>query len=78
MTFPIAIGRTSLFQNLGLLGGIFHFYSNCNRTSCKQTVDTLIRRRVLRRLTLVSTACLRPTKRTLGCINDPITVLTHL
>ena len=31
---------------------IFHFYSNFNRTFCKQTVDTLIRGRVLYRLIL--------------------------
>ena len=33
-----------------LLGGIFHFYLNSNRTLFKQTVDicTLVRRRVLR------------------------------
>ena len=24
------------------MGGIFHFYSNSNRTFCKQTVETLI------------------------------------
>ena len=38
MNFPISISRTSLFQILGVLGGIFHFYSNLNRTFCKQTV----------------------------------------
>ena len=26
MNFPISIGRMSLFQILGVLGGIFHFY----------------------------------------------------
>ena len=40
MDFPISIGRTSLFQILGVLGGIFHLYSNSNRTFCKQTVET--------------------------------------
>ena len=30
-----------------MLGGIFHFYSNCNKIFCKQTVQILIRRRVL-------------------------------
>ena len=34
--FPISIGRTSLFQILGVLGGIFNFYSNSNRTFCEQ------------------------------------------
>ena len=40
MNFPISIGWTSLFQILGVLGGIFHFYSNSNRKLCKQTVET--------------------------------------
>ena len=44
----------------------FHFYSNLDRTICKQTVETLIGRRVMRRLVWVCTVCLRPTKRTLG------------
>ena len=26
MNFPISIGRTSLFQILGVLGGIFHIH----------------------------------------------------
>ena len=47
MNFPISIGRTSLFQILGVLGSIFHFYSNSNRTFCEKTMETLIRRRVL-------------------------------
>ena len=37
-----------------------------NRTFCKLTVETLIRRRVLRRPVWVCTVCLCPTKRTLG------------
>ena len=32
---------------LGLLGNIFHFYSYFKRNFCKQTVENLIRRRVL-------------------------------
>ena len=32
------------------LVGIFHFYSNSNRTHCKQSLKTLIRRRTLQRL----------------------------
>ena len=40
----------SLFPILGLFGGIFHFYSNFKRDFCQQTVENLIRRRVLRRL----------------------------
>ena len=31
----------------GLLVGIFHLYSNFNRTFCKETLETLIRRRFL-------------------------------
>ena len=40
----------------GSLVILFHFYPNFDRTICKQTVETLIRRRVY----------LCPTKRTLG------------
>ena len=43
MDFPALISRTSQFPILGVLGGIFHCYSNFNRTFCKQTVETLIR-----------------------------------
>ena len=43
-----------------------HFYQNSNITYCKQTVKTLIRSRVLRRLIWVCTVCLCYTKRTLG------------
>ena len=39
------------------VGSIFHFYSNFNLTFCKQLVETLIRRRVLRRLIWVCTVC---------------------
>ena len=52
-------------SNLGLLGGIFHFYSNFKRNVYKQTVESLIRRRVLRRLIWFCTVCPCPTKRTL-------------
>ena len=45
---------------------IFHFYSNLNRIFCKHTVETLIRRRILRHLIWICTVCLCPTKRTLG------------
>ena len=38
MVFPILINLTSPFPFQGMLGGIFHFYSNFNRTFCKQTV----------------------------------------
>ena len=45
---------------------LYFFYSDYDRTFCKVTVETLIRRRVLRHLVWVCTICLRPTKRTLG------------
>ena len=63
--FPILINWTSPFPDLGLLGGIFHFYSNFKRTFCKQMVEKLIRRRDLRRLIWFSTVCRCPTKSTL-------------
>ena len=66
MNFPISIGRTSLFQIIGVLSGIYHFYSNFKRNFCKQTVENLIRCRVLRRLIWFCTVCRCPTKRTLG------------
>ena len=48
-----------------MLGGIFHFYLSFNRKLCKQTVETLIRSRILWRLIWVCTFCLYPAKRTL-------------
>ena len=50
MNFPIHIDRTSLFQILGVLGGIFHINLKVHRIFCKQTVKTLIRCRVMWRL----------------------------
>ena len=47
MEFPSVMNLTSLFPILGLLGGIFHFYSNFKRNLSKQIVDNLIRRRIL-------------------------------
>ena len=66
MDFSIFINWTSLFRILGVSGVLFHFYSISNRNSCKQTVNTLIRRRVLWRLILVCTVCLCPKYWTLG------------
>ena len=66
MYFPILINWTSLFPILGLMGSIFHFYSNFDRNICKQTVENLIRRRVLRRLIGCCTVCRCHIKRTLG------------
>ena len=39
MNFPLIIWK-SPFRCKGLLSCIFHFYSNFNRTFCKQTVKT--------------------------------------
>ena len=65
MYFPIPINWSSPFPILGLLGGVFHLYSNFKRNFCKQTVENLIRRRILRRLIWCCTVCRCPTKRTL-------------
>ena len=66
MDLPTIISRTCTFLILRELEGIYHFYQNFNRKFCKQTVETLIRRRVLQRLIWVCTVCLCPTKRMLG------------
>ena len=44
--------------NFSVSGVLFHFYFIFYRNSCKQTVQTLIRCRVLQRLILVCTVCL--------------------
>ena len=36
MEFPVLVNWTSPFLFQGLLGGIFHFYSNFYSTACKQ------------------------------------------
>ena len=67
MNIPISIGRTSLFQSYGCWVFFhFNFYSNSNRTFCEKTVETLIRRRVLRRLIWVCAVCLCRITRRLG------------
>ena len=43
MESPTFIKWNSPFLIEGMLGGIFHFHSNFNRTFWKQTVETLIR-----------------------------------
>ena len=50
MEFPTVFNWTSPFPILGKFGGIFYFYSNFKRNFCKQTVENLIRCRVLRHL----------------------------
>ena len=62
----ILMNWTSSFPILGVSGVLFHFYSVSNRYSCKQTVKTLIRRRVLRRLIWVCTVCLCPKNEMVG------------
>ena len=59
MEFPTIINWTCPFP--GLLGGIFHFYSNFKRALCKQTVET---QNVASDLGLHCLLC--PTKRKLG------------
>ena len=66
MEFHTIINWNSPFLFKGVLGGIFHLYLSFNRKLCKQTVETLIRRRILWRLIWVCTICLCPTKRWLG------------
>ena len=44
----------------------FIFYSNFKRHFCKQTVENLIMRRILRRLIWFCTACRCPTEQMLG------------
>ena len=39
MNIPTSIDRTRGFQILGVLGGIFNFYSKVHRILCKQTVQ---------------------------------------
>ena len=55
MEFPSVINWTSPFPFEMLLGSSYHFYSNFDRTFCKQTVETLIRRHILQRLVWVTT-----------------------
>ena len=59
---PTHIRKTSSFSILGVLGGIYRFCSNFNRTFCKQTVEILIRCRVVLRLLLVCTVWMCATK----------------
>ena len=54
---------TGQFPIKGLLGSIFHFYSNLNRTFCKQTVENLIR---MWRMIRLFTVCRCPIKRMQG------------
>ena len=60
----ILINWMSPFLVLGVSG--VHFYFISERHSCQQTVHTLIKRHVLRRLIWVYTVCLSPIYWTLG------------
>ena len=62
---PTIINWTNLFRSKGLLGSMTQFHSNFESSFCKQTVEALVRLRILRRLIWVCTVCLCPTKRTL-------------
>ena len=66
MEFPIIINWTSPLPFKGLLGRYFLIYQSSNRIFFKQTVEILIRHRILWRLIWFCTVCLCPTKRTLG------------
>ena len=66
MYFSIFINWMSPFPFLGLLIGVFQFYSNLKRNFSLQTVENLIRCRVLRGLIWFCTVCQCPTKRMLG------------
>ena len=66
MKFPILIIWTNLFRILGFFGCKFLFHSNFKSTFCKQTVQNLTRRRVMRRLIWFFTVCRCPIRRTIG------------
>ena len=76
--FSILINSTCPFPILGLLCVIFHFCSNFKRHICKQTVEKLIRRRVLRRLIWFCIVWRCPTKRTLGIYGLMIGAITQM
>ena len=48
MKLPTFIKWTSPFSSSGLLGVVFHSYSNFNKISCKQPVESLIKHCSLR------------------------------
>ena len=53
-------------SDLMVVGLYFFIFIQTVIEHCKQILETLIRRRGVRRLILVCTVCLRPTKRTPG------------
>ena len=62
MDLSILIICMSPFRILGVSGVLYHFYLILDRKYFKQTVQTLIKRRVLQRLIWVYTVCLGPKK----------------
>ena len=65
MDYSILISWTSPFPILGAPGVIFYFYFILDSNFWNQTVQNLIRGRVLRRLIWIYTVCLGPQKGTL-------------
>ena len=63
LSYPYTLGE-SICQSRGVRCIFFQFCSICMWNSCKQTVKTLIRCRLMRRLIKVWTVCLCPTKGT--------------
>ena len=81
MKHPTCIKWTSPFSSLGLLGVVFHSYSNFKRTSCEQTVENLIRICSLWRLILACTIYLSKTCKKnaiLICVNTFVVYVTHI
>ena len=63
-----------------VVGCFFYSYSNLNRTSCKQTVENLIRHYSLWHMILACTICLCPTKITLvsNGLNTFVVYVAHI
>ena len=80
MEFPTVINCNSPFLNVGCWVVFFIFIQILmEHSAAKQTVETLIRRRVVRRLIWVCTVCLCPTKMTL-CVywlKTGLTIYVH-
>ena len=64
--FPQSYQTDQSISVLRVVGWYFSFYSDFKRNFCKQTVENLIRRRILRRLIWFCTVWRCPTKRTPG------------
>ena len=66
MYIPILFNWISPFPILGLLGGVFNFYSSFKRSIRKQNMENHIRRHILGHLIWFYTVYQCPTKITLG------------